>query len=167
MDESAIRKHVRQLDTAKSTDEREQIWMKHLEPFGSRIAPYLLEFFPKARRWQTRASLVNHATAYARTSEEAFQLGLRACSDRSTAVRYRACELLAYAQRDEALATLKRLRKHPDPRTVGDAERAIDAIKSRNHNYWLDPDHSGQVFVVVWPEDYPPEVRPKTDPRPR
>jgi hypothetical protein len=167
MDEAAVRTYVRQLD-AQRWREQHETWLEHLHPLGSSVVPYLLEFYPAARHWLTRAHLVSRATPYARTTEEAFQLGLRACSDRSTHVRYRACELLAYAQRDEALLTLERLRVHPDPRTGADAEAAIDALKSRNHHYWRDRDHSGRVFVFVWPEDIPPAHRHgATDPRPR
>jgi hypothetical protein len=37
------------------------------------------------------------------------------------------------------------LLKHADRRTVEDANAAIDAIKSKNHYFFKDRDHSGKV----------------------
>ncbi|HEX6699182.1 MAG TPA: HEAT repeat domain-containing protein [Gaiellaceae bacterium] len=160
-----IEERLRELDTPRWR-ERKQVWadLKHL---GNRAVPYLAEYYPHAKKWQARATLVVWATPYARTSEDAFQLGLRACRDRARLVRHRACELLAYSLRKDALPTLRGLLDHPDPTTRDDAQAAIDAIVNRNHNLVRDRDHSGRVFWVVWPEDLPPGAPRMADPRPR
>jgi hypothetical protein len=38
------------------------------------------------------------------------------------------------------------IRAHADRRTVEDARAAIDAIKSENHNFFKDRDHSGKIL---------------------
>ena len=95
--------------------------------------------------WQGRVALVFHSIRYARDSEAAFRLGIEALQDRATLVRYRACALLAYSQRKEAIPHLKGLLKNADNKTAADAKAAIDAIKRRNHHYFMDRDHSGRI----------------------
>jgi hypothetical protein len=72
-------------------------------------------------------------------------MGIVAVQDRAYAVRHYGCALLAYSLRAEALPTLSSLLKHADRRTVEDANAAIDAIKSKNHYFFKDRDHSGKV----------------------
>ena len=90
-----------------------------------------------------------HSLRFARTSDIAFELGITALHDRSFVVRYRACGLLAFSQRRDALPALRPLLKHRDPRTAADATAAIDAIKRRNHHYFIDREHTGQIFWRV------------------
>jgi hypothetical protein len=54
--------------------------------------------------------------------------------------------LPAYSLRADALPILLSLLKHADRRTVEDARAAIDAIKSKNHNFFKDRDHSGKIL---------------------
>ena len=147
MDEAEIRQRVRALDT-RYTLEEESAW-EELRPLGAAVVPYLLEFFPKCRSWQGRTSLVYHAIHYARVSDAAFELGLRALADRSFAVRYRGCSLLAYSLRRDALDALRPLTEHPDQRTVEHAQAAIDAIEHQNHHWFIDRNHTGQMHWVV------------------
>ena len=126
-----------------------------LRPLGAAVVPYLAEAYTRAKRWQGRVALVFHAIRHARTSEAAFQLGLQALGDRSHLVRYRACMVLAYALRREALPALVAATKHEDERTAEDARAAIDAIEHRNHHYFVDRDHSGRSYWEVNPGDTP------------
>ena len=73
-------------------------------------------------------------------------MGIIAVQDRAYAVRYYGCALLAYSLRADALANLSPLLKHADRRTAEDARAAIDAIKSKNHNFFKDRDHSGKIL---------------------
>jgi len=57
--------------------------------------------------------------------------------------------LLAYSLRKDALAKLRPLLQHSDPRTREDARAAIDAIEKRNHHLYVDRDHSGRARWVV------------------
>jgi hypothetical protein len=142
-----IREQVRRLDTTAVRQE-EEAWGR-LRELGASVVPYLAEGYPSFRRWQGRASLLFHCIRHARASEEAFRLGLLALADKATQVRHRACGLLAYSQRPEALPGLRALLDHADSRTVADAKAAIDAITHRNHHYFVDRDHSGRAFWQV------------------
>jgi HEAT repeat protein len=151
MTEERIRELVVRLETTKSLEE-ETVWSE-LRPLGESVVPYLAEAYPKMRTSQGRRSCVFHSIRYARLSEAAFQLGLAALQDRATLVRYRACCLLAYSLRQDAIPHLSKLLQHNDPKTVADARAAIDAIKNQNHHYFMDRDHRGKTSWVVNPED--------------
>ena len=151
MDPSDIRLWVTRLDTRRSLEE-ETAW-ERLRPLEEAVVPYLLEFFPTCRSREGRTALVYHAIRYARVSDAAFQLGIRALGDRSYMVRYRGCGLLAYSLRQDALPALRELLVHEDQKTVKEAEAAIDAITNRNHHFFFDRDHTGRAHWVVNPED--------------
>lgn len=142
-----IRTLVLGLDTASTKDEA-AAW-ERLRDLGPTVVPYLAEAFPSFRNQRGRVSLVFHAIRHARTSDDAFQLGVRALSDKATLVRHRACGLLAYSLRADAIPHLKPLLAHADARTVADARAAIDAITHRNHHYFVDRDHTGRSFWHV------------------
>lgn len=151
MDPARIRQLVTRLDTPKDRDE-EEAWIQ-LKPLGKDVVPYLAEFYPLARKWQGRVSLLFHSIRYARVSEAAFQLGLAGLRDKATMVRYRAGGLLAYSLRKDAIPHLEELLRHPDAKTVEDAKAAIDAIRHKNHHYFVDRTHSGSTFWDVNPGD--------------
>ena len=138
---------VRGLESPTTRGE-EDAWQL-LKPLGVSVCPYLLAAYSTFKRWQGRVSLVFHSIRYARVSEAAFQLGVLALNDRASLVRYRACSLLAYSLRKDALPHLKPLLAHKDEKTAQDAEAAIDAIRSKNHHFFLDRQHSGSTHWVV------------------
>ena len=147
MNDSEIRRLVAALETNKVLEE-EKAWLR-LKPLGPAVLPYFLEAYPKMKKWQGRVSLVFHSTRYGRTHQEAFELGIKALNDKATLVRYRACELLAYSLRKNAIPLLEELLKHEDQKTVEDAKAAIDAIRHQNHNYFRDRHHSDSIFWTV------------------
>ncbi|WP_415878141.1 hypothetical protein [Methylomonas sp. TEB] len=147
MDDAQIGCLVAELETTK-TSEEEAAW-EQLRPLGPRVLPFLLEFYPRMKKWQGRVSLVFHAIPYARDYDDAFQLGIKATKDKATVVRYRACMLLAYSLKNDALPHLQALLNHSDTKTVDDAKAAIDAIERKNHNYFVDRQHSGKMFWTV------------------
>jgi hypothetical protein len=151
MSPDEIREKISRLQAANVRDE-EEAW-NELRPLGIRVVPYLLEAYPGFRKWSGRVSLVYHSIRYARKSEEAFQLGLEAINDRATLVRHRACSLLAYSLRREAIAYLTPLMSHSDDKTAEDAAAAIDAIENQNHHYFIDREHTSQSYWVVNPSD--------------
>jgi len=142
-----IRAVVQRLNSTTVVGE-EEAW-NELRGLGEVVVPYLREAYPTFKRWQGRVSLVFHSIRYSRVSEDAFQLGLEASGDRVTVVRYRACGLLAYSLREDALFQLNQLLHHEDAKTVADARAAITAIKKRNHHLFVDRDGSGRSFWVV------------------
>ena|SRR5688572_3220673 len=147
MTPSDIRAAVQRLNASTVAGE-EEAWGA-LRELGVAVVPYLREAYPTFTRWQGRVSLVYHSIRYGRVSEDAFLLGLEAIEDRATLVRYRACSLLAYSLRKDALFRLKQLLKHQDPKTVADAKAAMRAIEKQNHHLFQDRDHSGRVKWVV------------------
>lgn len=148
-----IRALVSLMDTAVTAD-ADQAW-EQLRGLGAAVTPYLREAFPKFRKSQGRAALLFHAIRFSRESEDAFQMALTALTDKATVVRYRACSLLAYSLRKNALAHLKPLLKHADARTAEDAHASMDAITARNHHYFVDRHHTGRAFWHVNDGDTP------------
>jgi hypothetical protein len=155
MTEEQIRELVMRLEATESSEEG-AVWSE-VSPLGEAVVPYLAEAYSKMRKAQGRRACVFFAIRYARSSESAFQLGLAALHDRATLVRYRACCLLAYSLRRDAIPHLKKLLQHNDPETVADARAAIDAIENQNHHYFMDRDHSGRKLWVVNPGDGSPK----------
>jgi len=151
MNDSQIREALARLDTT-NTGVQEAAWAL-LRPLGGAVVPFLAECFPRTKKAQGRVALVFHAIRFARESQSAFELGVLALNDKATLVRYRACALCAYSLRDDAVPHLKLLLKHSDSNTVADAKAAIDAIKSRNHHYFVDRTHSKSTFWEVNPGD--------------
>jgi hypothetical protein len=151
MSDDRIRALVASLDTK---DNAVRDAARHqLREFGERVLPFFEEFFPRAKRLEARRDMAFHCIGYARTSEAAFRIGLAAIADRSTVVRYRGCCILAYALRRDALPALEALLSHPDAKTADDARAAMDAIRNRNHHFFVDRGHSGQMFWEVRPGD--------------
>lgn len=147
VDRATIQALVRELTTTRTVDE-EQAW-EPLRTLGEGVVPYLEEAYPKVSSWQGRVALVFHSIPFARSSESAFRLGLAALQDRSFMVRYRACGLLAYSLKRDALPALRALLKHRDNRTVEDAQAAISAIEEQNHHLFVDRNRTGRVFWEV------------------
>jgi hypothetical protein len=149
LNQTDIEQHLRKLDGRGSDSEFHAV--KLLANLGDVFPKLLLEKYRSATKLGDRASCVYHATKYANSNEAAFTLGTEALRDRSKVVRYRACLLLAVAQRPEAICSLERLLS--DPISGSDAKAAIDAIRNRNQHYFVDRDHSGKMFLKIGPVD--------------
>ena len=138
---------VKAIVKAFSVSRRPQIdaaWeMAH--SMGDDLLALLAEAFPQIRKSEGRASIMRYVGKFSRENEVVFGMGIVAVKDRSYAVRHYGCALLAYSLRNEALPALSVLLKHLDHRTVADARTAIDAIKSKNHYFFMDRDHSGKI----------------------
>src|SRR5918999_5138091 len=111
-------------DSADAAD-REREWQEF--PPGADAMPLFLEAFPRMRRMEARTSMLYEATFFARVSEAAFRLGVLGCRDRSKYVRDRACGVLAYSLRRDALPALRPLLRDPDPLVRQGAEGAVHA----------------------------------------
>lgn len=140
---------VSKLDTPELSLQ-DQAWaeIKQLN-LDIKLVPFLKEAYPTFKTWQGRAWLLHLAIRYARESEEATQLGIEALEDQSKVVRYRACSLLAYSLKTEALPHLEKLLDSSENQTREDAAAAINAIKSQNHNLFIDRTNSGKTFWEV------------------
>jgi hypothetical protein len=136
LDERAIRGLVQQLDT-EDGGVLDAVW-EQLRPMREALVPALVEFYPSARKWKCRASILFSLHPFARnvrTTEQVFNLAVVACDDRARIVRYWACSLLAHSRRRSAIPKLKQLLTHPDPQTAADAKAAITAIR------WCCPEY--------------------------
>src|ERR1700756_1780370 len=116
------------------------------DSMGDDLLTLFAEAFPRIRKSDGRASIMRYVGRFSRESEVAFRMGTVAVQDRAYAVRHYGCALLAYSLRADARPILTSLLKHADRRTVEDARAAIDAIKSKNHNFFKDRDHSGKIL---------------------
>lgn len=151
MQVEGIRALVARLDS-KSEPDREQAWSE-LRSLGADIVPHLRAGYPGFSHGEGRVALVYHALRYARVSEDAFQLGLAGLSDRSKLVRYRACALLAYSLRKDAIAPLRRLRDDPDWQVRQSCRAAEFAILEKNHHLFIDRRGEGRTAWQVNPDD--------------
>jgi hypothetical protein len=139
---------IAKLDGSGSNEEWQA--MDHLQRIvGEKLPDYFLLEYKKAKHWKKRCSLVFHSLKYAKRSDAAVELGLLALFDRSKAVRYRACMLLAFARDKSALTTLKEALIRLPANSRGDILAAIDAIKSQNHHYFVDRTHSGKMKMNI------------------
>jgi HEAT repeat protein len=121
-----------------------------LRKLGDEFPKLLLEKYRSSKKWRVRSSCVYHAIRYSRTVSDAVKLGVEALSDKSHAVRYRACMLLAYSLDQNALPNLKEARgKTTHQETSQDIRATIDAIENQNSNYFVDRDHSGKMTLKV------------------
>lgn len=121
-----------------------------LRELGDKLPRLLLGKYESARKCQVRSSCVYHATRYASSSRDAVKLGVLALSDKSHAVRYRACMLLAYSLDESVLQELRQVESctsHVE--TLKDVKAAIDAIENQNSDYFVDRDHSGNMTLRV------------------
>lgn len=151
MQVDAIQALVARLDS-KSQQERDQAWSE-LRPLGAEVVPYLHAAYSGFRLGEGRVALVYHALRYARVSEDAFQLGLTGLGDRSKVVRYRACALLAYSLREDAIEPLRRMRDDPDWQVRQSCRAAEFAILEKNHHLFVDRRGEGRTAWQVNPED--------------
>jgi hypothetical protein len=139
--------HVTTLVQAFNTSRRSEIdaaWVL-AESVGADLLVLLSEALPQIRKSPGRASIMRYVGRFSRTNDVAFKMGVAATQDRSYPVRHYACALLAYSLRPAALPALSSLLVHADHRTREDAKAAIDAIRSKNHNWFKDRDHSGKI----------------------
>ena len=117
--------------------------------------PYYLEALPKIRNANGRMHILFWLRSLARKDSRVVGAAIERLNDKSAVVRMYACEILAYSLREDAIASLEELLHHPSARTRDEAAAAIDAIRHKNHHYYLDRTHSGSTFWVLNPEDDP------------
>ncbi|NJM30427.1 MAG: hypothetical protein HC855_10270 [Rhizobiales bacterium] len=75
---------------------------------------------------------------------------MAAVLDKSKAVRYRACQLLAYAQDRKLLPAMEQLSKQVAADSIEDLNAALDAVANQNQHWFLDRTHSGKVFMNMF-----------------
>ena len=116
---------------------------------GDALPALLLCRYRVSKRWQVRTSLVYNAIRYARKSPGAVALGVLAITDKSQAVRYRACMLLAYSLELGALPALRAAITSTPESSREDIAAAIHAIETRNEHHFVDRKHTGRMTLTV------------------
>lgn len=139
----------------RGSDDGDAAWAQ-LRPLGVGVVPHLRAAYPRFRTWQGRCALAYYATRYARISEDAFQLGLTAITDKSYMVRYRACGVLAYSLRKNALPVLEAAASDEKPLVASSALAARNAILAQNHHLFADWSLSGRTTWSVNDGDHQP-----------
>jgi hypothetical protein len=133
-----------QLDGSGSEAEWLAVKSLHGHP---NLPELLLNWYSRSPRLGARASCVYHCLRYAQSNESAFKLGVIATKDRSKVVRYRAAMLLAVAQNPAAIPSLEALSQNDQSRS--DAQAAINAIRLRNPNLFVDRAGTGRATLCV------------------
>jgi hypothetical protein len=113
------------------------------------LMPALAAAFAHSKRAYGRAAILSQLLPFARLSPLIVDLAIRALRDRSYLVREHGCMVLAYAQAQTALPSLREATTHTDLRTQADARAAIYAIESGNHNLYVDRQATGGTFWQV------------------
>ena len=126
----------------------------YLAQFGADIIPFCAQRYSESSDAGFRGALMRFVIQYSRTDDRAVSLAISALSDRSQKVRHSACAVLAYSLKHAVIPPLEVLLTRPCSKTADDARRAIDCIKSGNHNRFY-PVHDSWV---VMPDD---PVQPK------
>lgn len=134
LNSAEMQKYLDYLDGRSSGNELAAI--AKLEESGVNIPRLLMKRYKISRRWADRASCVNHCMKYAKTDENAYQLGIIALHDKSKMVRRKACILLSAAQRREAIEHLNDLLSNES--SSEDAAAAINALASFDHRQALN-----------------------------
>ena len=148
--ENYILSLLSQLDGSGSDQEYKAI--AELRKLGDDLPKTLFEKYKTSKKWGERASCVYHCISYAREVDAASQLGIAALDDKSKAVRYRACMLLAYSLKREALPALTQKKASTDSEeTLKDINAAIDAIEHQNSDFFVDRSHSGKIKLNLNP----------------
>lgn len=142
---------LRQLDGSGSEAERRAI--NQLRATRTPLPRLLLLKFRNSPKWRVRTACVYYCLAYAKTCDDAVTLGREAIADRSKVVRYRGCMLLALSQRRDVLSDLNQRLVGSTGSDTENIRAAIDAIEHQNHNYFVDPDHTGRISLTL---DEPP-----------
>jgi|SRR3990172_1715903 len=110
------------------------------------LVPYYIKAFPRIKNWIGRKYIMFWVQRYARKNADVVKLARFALKDKSWKVRYDACGTLAYALDTESLPLLRDLLNHKNKETRGDAAAAIDAIENKNHHFFYDREHDGNIF---------------------
>lgn len=111
--------------------------------------PFALKIiFDQSRDYKIRCSCVVYSRRYCRVLQSAIRIATTASLDRSKYVRYRAYELFACSQHPECIQLISNSTElYNDQLSLKYASAAIDSIKSKNINYFIDHKHTGRSFL--------------------
>ena len=124
MNNEGVHEYLAYLDGRSPAGIQEGI--EKLEALGVDIPSLMMKRYKFSRRWADRTSCVYHCIKYAKTNEDAYQVGIIALKDKSKTVRHQACLLLSAAQKPEAIEYLEELLS--DEASRDDALAAIDVL---------------------------------------
>ena len=122
---------------------------KALIPLGRDIFPAALDIFPELRGYKARKALVYTARNFSLIENDSVNFALAVLWGQSGAVRYQACMLLAFAGRKDTIESPENLLEHKSSEIRADVQAAIEAIKARNHDLYIDRFGHGQSHLNI------------------
>jgi hypothetical protein len=131
-----------------------QAGLKLFQRYGfENLTPKLIAAYPKIGRSEGRVAILSSLLRYARRRDDVVDLARIALVDRAYLARSEACAILAYSLKDEVVPELELLLGHTHRETRADAAAAVDAIRHKNHHFFVDRKHTGSTFWNVNPGD--------------
>jgi hypothetical protein len=116
---------------------------------GEDFPKLMLEHYNASKLRGVRAACIFFSFPDARLNPDAKKLGLKGILDSSKVVRYRAFQLLAYAQDKKLLHEMEKLRLNIVKESLPDFDATVDAILNQNQNYFKDRGHTGKIFMEL------------------
>lgn len=101
--------------------------------------------FYKIRNFPARREIAYWAGRYVKNNEKVYDMAIFGLNDKSYMVRYHCCGIIAFSQRSDALPHLNKIKDHKNSQTREDIAATIDSIQNKNHNYFLDRNHTGKL----------------------
>ena len=119
----------------------------HREYSLADLVDVYVEAFYQLKNFPGRRDIAYWVGRYVKLQDNVFRMALHGIGDKSYIVRHHCCQILAFAQDDEALEHLNCHLEHKHKTTREDVAAAVDSIKCKNHNYFVDRGHTGRVFL--------------------
>lgn len=141
-------KLLQQLDGKGSDKERSAIHELR-DSLGTAFPNQMLSHYRISKTKSIRASCLFYCLPYAKTNDAAKELAMLALRDKSKAVRYRACQLLAYSQDRNLLGRIEQVRNSIGAESRPDLDAVLDAISNQNQHFFKDREHSGRIFMEL------------------
>ena len=128
-----------QLMAGTTNVKRANIRSLYLDGVGEKIVPFCVEYFQQSDDASFRSDLVQFVIRYGRSSQTARKLAAQALQDPSHKVRRMACAVMAYSLDTALLPLLEAALDSEDEETMGNAQRAMDAITKQDIHLFVKP----------------------------
>lgn len=121
---------------------RENIRSLYLDCIGINIIPFCKKWYMSSKQAEIRTDMIQFIIRYGRVSDEAKELAIIALKDKSKHVRRMACAVMAYSLDENMIPYLNKIKDHKNTHTQEKAKCAILAIKTKDINNFVKPNHN-------------------------